>query len=578
MSTTTKKWKLPAQSVLLFSVFILFSSARPKAYPAQHVHEAEAPAPKARPPLASFAGSAPVTTTDIPKLPYTVDKGIKVFHLVAEPLKREFLPGKIVDVWGYNGSMPGPTIEVLEGDRVRVIFHNNLPEATTVHWHGLEVPIEMDGVPAISQPLVEPGQQYTYEFTLHQHGTFFYHSHMAMQEMMGLIGFFIIHPRRPYQPKVDKDFGLILQEWAVLPNNTIPNTMSMEFNLLTLNGKAGPATTPLIVKLGERVRIRMVNLGMDHHPMHLHGQQFYVTGTEGGRIPQSLWYPENTVLVGVAQARVIEFEAKYPGDWMLHCHLPHHMMNQMVSMVGPLAHRPMGLETGLGMEEGMGIVRQGHALSPDLGPGLGRGMGMTSREKPVSNLIGRDESPQHQQHEVSHAQPEKRVPGYPQDMWMPMDEMVARPETYGLAKDWSGAVQGMMTLVRVLPKEMYENIMGMISDSEHAAEPPGESKLSGSLIEGERVVRVRARRFEFIPKEIIVRQGEKVRLEITSEDVTHGIEILSYGLNRRLEPGKTEVITFVADKPGRHHFHCSVNCGEGHDKMHGELIVLPHAH
>ena len=263
---------------------------------------------------------------------------------------------------------------------------------------------------------------------------------------------------------------------------------------------------------------------------------------------------------------------------MLHCHLPHHMMNQMVSMVGPLAHRPMGLETGLGMEEGMGIVRQGHALSPDLGPGLGRGMGMTSREKPVSNLIGRDESPQHQQHEVSHAQPEKRVPGYPQDMWMPMDEMVARPETYGLAKDWSGAVQGMMTLVRVLPKEMYENIMGMISDSEHAAEPPGESKLSGSLIEGERVVRVRARRFEFIPKEIIVRQGEKVRLEITSEDVTHGIEILSYGLNRRLEPGKTEVITFVADKPGRHHFHCSVNCGEGHDKMHGELIVLPHAH
>lgn len=340
---------------------------------------------------------------------------------------------------------------------------------------------------------------------------------------MGLIGFFIIHPKRAYQPKVDKDFGLILQEWAVLPNNTIPNTMSMEFNLLTINGKAGPATTPLIVKLGERVRIRMVNLGMDHHPMHLHGQQFYLTGTEGGRIPPSLWYPENTVLVGVAQARVIEFEAKYIGDWMLHCHLPHHMMNQMVSMVGPPAQRSAG-------------------------------------------------------HEVSHAQPEKRVPGFPQDMWMPMDEAVVKPETYGMAKGWSGAIQGMTTVVRVMPREMYEKIMRMISEQEHAAKPAAEDQLSGSLIEGERVVRMRARRFEFLPSQIIVKEGERVRLEIISEDVTHGIEISSYGVNRKLEPGKTEIIMFTADKPGRHHFHCSVYCGEGHGKMHGELIVLAHSH
>ena len=122
---------------------------------------------------------------DLGKLPFEWDNGVKVFRLVAEPLKQEVLPGKVFDLWGYNGSAPGPTIEVVEGDRVRILFENRLPEGTTVHWHGLEVPIEMDGVPAISQPKVEPGGRFTYEFTLRQHGTFFYHSHGAMQEMIG---------------------------------------------------------------------------------------------------------------------------------------------------------------------------------------------------------------------------------------------------------------------------------------------------------------------------------------------------------------------------------------------------------
>lgn len=402
------------------------------------------------------SGFPRVQTPHLAKLPYRVENGVKVFALVAEHVKREFLPGKVVDVWGYNGSMPGPTIEVMEGDRVRIHFTNNLPEVSTVHWHGLEVPIEMDGVPAISQPLVQPGGTFTYEFTLRQHGTFFYHSHMPMQEMMGMIGFFIIHPRVPYEPPVEKDFGLILQEWAILPNNTIPNTLSMEFSFLTMNGKTGPAISPLIVKHGERVRIRFVNLGMDHHPMHIHGHQFSITGTEGGRIPESQWHPANTVIVGVAQARNIEFEAKYPGDWMLHCHMPHHMMNQMISMVGPMAHGGHGLQTGLGMEEGMGMVRQGNALSPELGPGLGRGMGMTTYEKPVSNLAG-------QSAEHAHHTPAKRVPGYPQDMWMTMDDAVAAPETYGMAPGWTGAMMGMMTVVRVLKPDMYQKVTALMS-------------------------------------------------------------------------------------------------------------------
>ena len=418
---------------------------------------------------AAPAANVPVITPDIPKLEWAMEGGVKVFHLSADVVKREFLPAspmgpaKVVDVWGYNGSMPGPTIEVNEGDRVKIMFHNNLPEDTTIHWHGLEVPIEMDGTPYISQPMVKPGGVYFYEFTLNQHGTFFYHSHGAMQEMMGQIGLFIIHPKKPHSPAVHKDFGLILQEWAILPNNTVPNTMAMEFNWLTINGKSAPATTPMIVKQGERVRIRLVNLGMDHHPMHIHGHQFYVTGTEGGRIPETAWFPGNTVLVGVAQARDIEFDAVYAGDWMLHCHLPHHMMNNMVSMVGPMSHAGHGMQTGAGMEEGMGVVREGHALSQHLGPAMGRGMGITAdRERNVSNTVA-------QQHEHQGAGPsqeeKKKVPGYPQDdlmMTMFMDKEVAKPETNGLAPGWSAALQGMMSLIRVLPPDKYEKIMAAI--------------------------------------------------------------------------------------------------------------------
>lgn len=425
---------------------------------------------------ASNGGAAVlVETPDVPKLPWTLDNGVKVFQLSAEVVKTQLIPGmKEMYGWGYNGSVPGPTIEVNEGDRVRVILHNKLPEATTIHWHGLEVPLNMDGVPFISQPMVEPGGTFTYEFTLYQNGTFFYHSHGAMQEMMGMIGLFVIHPKKHNTPHCHKDFGLILQEWALLPNNPVPNSLAMEFNWLTINGKAGPATTPMIVKQGERVRLRVVNLGMDHHPMHIHGNQFYVTGTEGGRIPETAWFPGNTVLVGVAQARDLEFDAVYPGNWMFHCHLPHHMMNQMVSMVGPMAHAGQGVQTGKGMEEGMGIVKQGHALSEDLAPGFGRGMGdSTEKERNTSNLVAQDPvNPQ------VPANGRKRVPGYPQDMVMIMDKEVAKPHTYGLPPGWTASMMGMMTLVRVLPPAMYDEVMRRIREGivEAPAAVPGGHK------------------------------------------------------------------------------------------------------
>jgi FtsP/CotA-like multicopper oxidase with cupredoxin domain len=409
-------------------------------------HEGAATA-SPRPQQADTPAARRVQTPDVPHLPWTLDNGVKVFRLTVEPVRVEFLPGRPVDVWGFNGSMPGPTIEANEGDRVRLVVENRLPEMFAMHWHGLEIPIDMDGGPGISQDPIPPGGAFTYEFTLRQHGTYFYHSHFAMQEMLGLIGLFIIHPREAYAPRVDHDFGLIFQGWAILPNNTVPNTLAMEFNWLTINGKAGPATTPMLVRQGERVRIRMVNLGMDHHPIHLHGNTFYTVGTEAGRIPRAAWQPGNTVLVGVAQARDIEFEARNPGDWMLHCHLPHHMMNQMASMVGPMTmSHGSGMTSGKGMEEGMGMLRQGHALSDDFGPSLGRAIGLgADADRPVAN-------------QPMPASGAPQVKGYPQDMWMVMDEAYVKPETHGLRPTWSGGMMGMMTMVRVLTPEMYDTI------------------------------------------------------------------------------------------------------------------------
>lgn len=351
----------------------------------------------------------PVVTPDIPKLPFEMDGQVKVFRLRAEPVQTEFLPGRKVDAWGFNGSVPGPTIECTEGDRVRIILENHLPELFAPHWHGLEVPIDQDGVPGISQPPIPPHGSHTYEFTLKQNGTFFYHSHMPMQEMMGMIGFFIVHPKAAHAPVVDRDFALIFQGWDIKPNNTVPNTLAMEFNWLTINGKAGPATTPLCVKRGERVRIRLVNLSMDHHPVHLHGHHFFLTGTEAGRVRGPHTVPENTIILGVAQARDIEFVADNPGDWMIHCHLPHHMMNQMVSMVGPTSTTPM---TG--------------AMAGHVHGGTAEGY---------------------------------KVKGYPQDMWMTLDELVAgKPELDGLPPGWTAAMMGMMTLVRVLEPAAFDRI------------------------------------------------------------------------------------------------------------------------
>ena len=229
--------------------------------------------------------------------------------------------------------MHGPTIEAVEHDRIRIYVSNRLPAATTLHCHGILLDNGMDGVGGLNQKAIGPGETFKYELTLRQSGTGMYHSHHDEMTQMGLgmTGLFVIHPRKPEGPRVDRDFALMLHEWKVNVGAARPDPNEMvEFNLLTINGKVFPATDPLVVKQGQRVRIRIGNLSaMDHHPIHLHGYRFKITETDGGAIAQSAQWPETTVLVPVGTTRTIEFVANEPGDWAMHCHMTHHVMNQM---------------------------------------------------------------------------------------------------------------------------------------------------------------------------------------------------------------------------------------------------------
>ncbi|WP_163780531.1 multicopper oxidase family protein [Myxococcus vastator] len=275
----------------------------------------------------------PVVVPNGAKLPWKVVDNVKVFHLVAEEVEHEFAPGLNACCWGYNGRVHGPTIEAVEGDRVRIYVTNRLPAATTVHWHGILLPSGMDGVGGLSHKSIAPGETFRYEFTLRQASTNMYHSHHdeMTQIGLGMTGMFIIHPRRPVGPRVDRDFVILLHEWRIDVGTGRPNPNEMtDFNVLTMNAKAFPGTEPLVVRKGERVRIRLGNLSpQNHHPIHLHGFHFRITETDGGRVPESAQQPEGTVLVPVGSTRVIEFVADVPGDWALHCHMTHHMMNQM---------------------------------------------------------------------------------------------------------------------------------------------------------------------------------------------------------------------------------------------------------
>ncbi len=446
MSSSKNRWVLPG-AVLLASVALVAvgSSQVQKEHDPGYKHDAKAAKDFAltRPGASGPVGSptylgelvsgkrasglppVPVTTPDLPKLEHKVVDGFKEFHLHVQPVKRELLPGVFMNFWGYNGSMPGPTIEAVQGDKVRFVVHNELPEATSLHLHGLELPNAQDGVPGLTQDAIPPGKTGVTELTLHQNGTFFYHSHDPMQEVMGTVGLFIIHPREAHQPVVDHDFALPIQEFGIEPAVNTPANTKMDFNWFTLNGRSAPYITPLVVKLGSRVRIRFLNFSTDdHHPMHLHGHTFWLTGTEGGRIPESAWIPGNTTLVGVAQVREVEFIANNPGDWALHCHMFHHMMNHMISGVGP-----------------------------------------DSREQAKNK---------------KELDPRYQVPGFPQMTGMhammseeQMKKLNANPLTRGMAPQWSMHLQALHTVVRVLPEDLYNKVVSGKVDIMPGASVPG---------------------------------------------------------------------------------------------------------
>lgn len=297
-----------------------------------------APGPSGKTPF------TPIQTLNGWTLPYTLQDGIKVFHLVAEEVEHEFAPGSTAKCWGYNGSTPGPTIEAVEGDRVRIYVTNRLPEHTSVHWHGLILPSGMDGVSGLNQPAIKPGETYLYEFDLVQHGTHLYHPHAdeMVQLAVGMMGLFIIHPKAGEPHRIDRDYGLILHNWSLRPGTYRPDPATMlDFDLWTFNSKVFPAIAPMVARTGERVRIRIGNLSMWNHPIHLHGVQFWVTGSDGGRWPEQQWRTESVEIIGVGQTRDFEFIA-VPGDWAFHCHMSHHTMNAM----GHSIPNPLGVDQG----------------------------------------------------------------------------------------------------------------------------------------------------------------------------------------------------------------------------------------
>jgi FtsP/CotA-like multicopper oxidase with cupredoxin domain len=298
------------------------------------------PQPRADPATAQAAavsGDVPyrgVVTLNGWTLPPRLNGGVKEFHLVAEPVVRELVPGTVAHLWGYNGSSPGPTIEVVEGDRVRLFVTNRLPEHTSIHWHGQRLPNGMDGVGGLTQPAIPAGKTFVYEFEARRPGTFMYHPHAdeMVQLAMGMMGFWVTHPRKPHPwiATVDRDYCVLLNAYDIEPGAAVPkvNTM-LDFNLWTWNSRTFPGIDPLVARQGERVRLRFGNLTMTNHPIHLHGHEFEVTGTDGGPTrPESRW-PEVTVDIAVGQMRQLEFIADEEGDWAIHCHKSHHTMNAM---------------------------------------------------------------------------------------------------------------------------------------------------------------------------------------------------------------------------------------------------------
>jgi FtsP/CotA-like multicopper oxidase with cupredoxin domain len=255
--------------------------------------------------------------------PEILPDGTKQWELTASVIQWETEPGKVQEAYAYNGVVPGPQLRAELGDRIRIILHNELPEPTTIHSHGLIVPPDMDGVPVISQPAVMPGESFTYEYTVRNAGSHMYHSHFMAEHQvpMGLLGAFIVSDPSANEPAADIDMAMILNDGPLG---------------FTINGKGFPATSPIVATKDQVIRIRYMNEGLQIHPMHLHGIAQQVVAKDGFALAEPYW--ADTVLVAPGERVDVLVTATEVGTWAYHCHILTHAEgpNGMFGMVTAL--------------------------------------------------------------------------------------------------------------------------------------------------------------------------------------------------------------------------------------------------
>jgi FtsP/CotA-like multicopper oxidase with cupredoxin domain len=286
--------------------------------------------------------AAPAEARGDQRLDPRIEDGVKVFDLDVSVIEWNILPNEQVEAYAFNRQVPGPRLRVTEGDRVRINVKNDLPEATSVHWHGLILPNEMDGAAEVTQKPIEPGESFTYEFTAGEAGTYFYHSHKEpdRQQGLGMYGALIVDPKDPARDAAydyDQEVVVQLQEWLERDGYTYP-AMTMEGalpNYFTINGKSYPETETINMKVGERLRIRFVGSNNNFvHPMHVHGGPFEIVETDGNPVPAEARLLKDTVNVGPGERYDVIWEAREPGKWLLHCHIPHHTTNDNTEQEG----------------------------------------------------------------------------------------------------------------------------------------------------------------------------------------------------------------------------------------------------
>ena len=243
--------------------------------------------------------------------------GFKVFEVTAQLTQWEVEPGKVVEAWTYNGTVPAPEIHVEVGDKVRVILNNELPTGTVIHWHGIRVPNAMDGVPPFTQPAVMPGESFTYEFEALEPAVGIYHSHNGANQVLdGLFGAFTIGEMETPQELLDLGFKAEPDQKI----NMIVNDAGVIG--LSLNGKSFPATEPYTAKVGDTVLVNYYNEGLQAHPMHLHQPMGWIIAKDGKELLQPI--PGDTINIAPGERYTVLYQMVDPGVWAWHCHILTH--------------------------------------------------------------------------------------------------------------------------------------------------------------------------------------------------------------------------------------------------------------